>query len=120
MKPARNPYLRWLSVTLRAIHLSAVIALGAVVLGAPVEPLYVIAAVLASGVGMLAQDLWVKPHTLLEWSGAALMAKLLVVGWMGLMPSLQPVLFWVLVVWSVIFSHAPASFRHSRWWGGGR
>jgi hypothetical protein len=113
----RTPFLRWLGVVLRGLHLITVVALGAAVLGAPMDVHAQSLGVLASGSAMMALDLWVKPHLLKEWSGAALIIKLGVVAWMAADAALRQPLFWALVLWSAVFAHAPASFRHALWWG---
>jgi hypothetical protein len=110
-----SPFLRWFSVVLRGLHLAAVIALGAVVLGAPLAPLPHAMAVLLSGLAMMGFDLYRKPQILLEWSGASQVIKLAAVAWMAADASLRLPLFWAVVIWSAIFAHAPASFRHARW-----
>jgi hypothetical protein len=109
------PALRWLSVVLRGLHLVAVIGFGAAMLGAPLSLHQQSIGVLLTGVAMLALDLWNKPRMLLEWSGVALVIKLGVVFVMMLNSEIQLPLFWVLVAWSAIFAHAPASFRHKTW-----
>lgn len=109
--------VRWLNVLLRALHLMAVIALGAVLLGAPLAGGRLALAVLASGAALMALDLGVRPARFWEWSSAAVLVKLLLVGWMALDEAPRLLLFWGLVAWSVVFAHAPASVRHRRWWG---
>lgn len=113
----RKPFARWLSVVLRGLHLVTVIALGAVLLGAPLDGHTQSLGVLASGAAMMALDLWMKPSLLKEWSGAALLIKLAALAWMAADAALRAPLFWALVIWSAIFAHAPASFRHAIWWG---
>ena len=121
--PLARPDLlrRWLSVLLRGLHLVAVIGLGAALLGAPVEPASGIArlaaAVAASGAAMFALDLWRKPRLLFEVAGVGVLAKLALVGWMTLDDAPRLALFWLIVVWSAWFSHAPATFRHRRLFG---
>jgi hypothetical protein len=112
-----NPTLRWLSVLLRGIHLATVIGLGAALLGAPLAVTSQAHGVLASGLAMLILDLAGKPRMLLEWSGTSLLLKLAVVAWMAFDIRYRLPLFWAIVIWSAIFAHAPASFRHRRWWG---
>lgn len=112
-----SPVLRWLSVVLRGLHLATVILLGAALLHAPLDTGHAAWGVLLSGAALMALDLWTKPHMLMEWSGGALLLKLGIVAWMAVDPHLRPPLFWLLVAWSAIFSHAPASFRHAPWWG---
>jgi hypothetical protein len=110
-----NPFLRWLNVGLRGVHLATVIGLGAAVLGAPLSLPHQALGVFFSGFAMFFLDLLGKPRLLLEWSGAAMVIKLAVVAWMALDADLRLPLFWAIVVWSAIFAHAPASFRHAQW-----
>jgi len=112
-----SPALRWLNVVLRGLHLAAVIGLGAAVLGAPLSVHQQSMGVLVTGLAMLSLDLWAKPRMLQEWSVAALVIKLAVVAWMAVDVELRLPLFWALVVWSAIFAHAPAAFRHAPWRG---
>lgn len=120
--PARPDLLRrWLSVLLRGLHLVTVIGLGAALLGAPAEHMGGIsrlaAAVAISGGAMFALDLWRKPRQLFEVAGVSVLAKLILVG--AMVPDGAPrlTLFWILVAWSALFSHAPATFRHARLFG---
>lgn len=109
---------RWLSVLLRGLHLVAVIGLGAALLGAPADNAggiaRLVAAVAASGAAMFALDLWRKPRQLFEVAGIGVLAKLLLVGGMMLDGAPRLTLFWLVVIWSALFSHAPATFRHAR------
>ena len=107
---------RWLSVVLRGVHLAAVIALGVDVLTVAAQPYvpHAGAIVLASGVAIWLLDLWQHPGHLVEGAGFALLVKFLLLGWMLAQPALREPLFWIIVVWSAIFSHAPASFRNAR------
>jgi hypothetical protein len=98
------------------LHLVAVIAFGAAALGAPISLQLQSMGVLLTGIAMLALELWTKPRMLLEWSGAAMVIKLCLVAVMALNTELRLPLFWGIVIWSSIFSHAPASFRHKVWW----
>lgn len=111
---------RWLSVLLRAAHLVAVIGFAAKFLsGNPHPPDWVIA-VLLTGVVLFAHDISAAPKRLFELAAASVLAKLALIAAMLLFPAWQTPLFWAVVVWSVIFAHAPASFRHARvrWPGG--
>lgn len=111
---------RWLGVFLRSLHLAAVILLGARLLGAPLPAgwpaIALPLAVLMTGGALLALDLWSHHDHFFEAAGASVAAKLLLVGWMTIDPGLQLPLFWSIVLWSAIFSHAPASVRHRRLW----
>ncbi len=112
---------RWLSVLLRGVHLVTVIGFGAALFGAPAEQLggvgRLAAAVTISGGAMFALDIWRKPRHLLEVAGLGVLVKLLLVGWMMFDGAPRLALFWIVVVWSALFSHAPASFRHARLFG---
>ena len=107
---------RWLSVVLRGVHLCTVIALGAGVLNAACQPYapHAGAAVLVSGVLVWLLDIWQRPAHLLEGAGLSMFAKLALLAWMLAAPALREPLFWTIVVWSAVFSHAPASFRNAR------
>ena len=105
---------RWLIVGLRALHLVAIIALGALLLGAPAAATWpadaVAAAVLGSGLAMLAMDLLAHRQHLRTVAGLTALLKLGLVAILAFVPELW--LFWTLVVLSAVVSHAPASFRH--------
>lgn len=121
LNPARVKHTglrRWASVGLRGLHLVTVIGLGAAVLGAPLSAGTQALAVLLSGLAMTAVDFWGDTRLFRDRSGQALLLKLLLVGVMAVSASLREPLFWLIVVWSAIFAHAPASFRHAPWWGG--
>ncbi|MBI4986608.1 MAG: hypothetical protein HZC24_15020 [Rhodocyclales bacterium] len=107
---------RWLSVFLRGAHLIAVIAFGAALLPAPAEVPsgHAGAAMLLTGLLMWLLDLWHKPYHLLEGAGLSMLAKLALVAWMVVSPDLRLPLFWLVVAWSAVFSHAPIGFRNAR------
>jgi hypothetical protein len=111
-----TPFWRWFGIGARAVHMAAVVLLGATVMGA--APRLSMTAtgtlLLASGVALLALETWKTPHHLRQFAGASMVAKLLVVVWMLLDPAYGEVGFWLIVLWSVVFAHAPASFRHRR------
>jgi len=114
--PAKAPRPgRWLNVGLRGLHQVAVVVLGAAVLGAPVAAGPSAIAVLATGLILFTMDLSTKPGLLGERAGMAVLLKLALVAWMALDASARPWLFWLVVAWSTVFAHAPASFRHGRW-----
>ena len=110
------PGRRWLSVFLRGAHLVAVIAFGASVLHAQpsAQPEHAGAAVLVSGVLVWLLDLWHRPSHLVEGAGLSMLLKLALLVGMLVAPGLREPLFWIVVVWSAVFSHAPASFRNAR------
>ena len=107
---------RWASVALRGAHLIAVISFSASVLHAipgDTAP-HSGAAVLVTGVLVWLLDLWHHPAHLVEGAGLSMLAKLALLAWMLASPELREPLFWVVVGWSAIFSHAPSSFRNAR------
>ena len=116
-RPARDfRGRRWLSVVLRSVHLASVIALGAALLnagGPPYAP-HAGAVVVASGVALWLLDLWSRPDHLVAGAGVSMLAKLALLAWLFAVPALGEPLFWLIVIWSAIFSHAPASFRNAR------
>lgn len=110
-----TPGKRWLGVVLRGLHLVAVILLGIGLFGqaTAAEVSRAAIAVLASGGALWALDMWTKPEHLRQMAGVSMFAKLAMVAAMALWPSLHAPLFWLIVVWSAVFSHAPASFRNA-------
>jgi hypothetical protein len=108
------PGRRWVIVALRALHLVAVIALGAQLLGAPAAAGWpaagVAAVVLGSGLAMLGLDLLAHRQHLRTVAGLTALVKLLLVAILAAVPEL--LLFWVVVVLSAVVSHAPATLRH--------
>lgn len=115
--PARElPGRRWLTVVLRTAHLVAVIWLGACLMTEPLAASLRLAhtAVTLTGVAMFGVDLWCHPGHLRERAGAAMIVKLALIAAMAAAPAHALTLFWVVVVWSAVISHAPASFRHAR------
>jgi hypothetical protein len=107
---------RWLGITFRAVHLGAVVLLGTALLGAaPRVPGAIVGGVLlATGIGLLALEVWKTPGLLSQFAGAGTILKLAFVLWMLLDAAHAEVAFWLVVLWSVVFAHAPASFRHRR------
>jgi hypothetical protein len=104
-----------LSVILRGVHLIAVIAFGAALLQTGTLPVEMLGrAVLVSGTLIWLLDLWHRPAHLVEGAGLSMLLKLVLVGAMVVLPALRIPLFWIIVAWSAIFSHAPASFRNAR------
>lgn len=110
-----HPVLRWLSVILRGLHLVTVITLGALLMGAPLSTHLPAMGALVTGIVLFAIDLRTKPQLMQQWSGVALVIKLCAVGLMAFSSELRAPLFWGVVIWSAIFAHAPASFRHAHW-----
>jgi len=108
---------RWLSVFLRGAHLIAVTAFSATVLNVVTDsqPGYAGIAVLMTGVLVWLLDIWHKPAHLIEGAGLSMLLKLVLLVLMLILPEQRVPLFWIVVGWSAVFSHAPASFRNARW-----
>lgn len=109
----RPGFTRWLGIALRTAHLVCVIVLGAGLIHGEATDLTV-AAVLGSGFALFALDTWHYPRHLLELSGLAVLVKLALIAIMALDDGLRQAMFWSVVVWSGVFSHAPAWLRHLR------
>jgi hypothetical protein len=107
---------RWLTVLLRGLHLVTVIALGAAAFGSPRFDQHTAGiAVLVTGLAIWSLDVWSKPQHLKQWAGLSMFIKLALVGLMLLVPTAYVPLFWLVVLWSALFSHAPASFRNAHY-----
>ena len=104
---------RWLGVLLRGLHLAAVIALGAAGMGAPLDGGRSALATLVTGAAMMALDLFGDPRHWRQASGVSMYVKLALVAWMAVDAGHRMTLFWVVVIGSAVFAHAPASFRHA-------
>lgn len=121
-KPPRRyvPGGRWLSVALRAAHLLAVVWLGAAVHGAPLDTPSIGLLVLITGVALFGLDLYSYPHHLREIAGQSVLVKLALVAAIVVVEPARLPLFWLVVLWSAIFSHAPGSVRHLKGFGASR
>jgi hypothetical protein len=103
---------RWLAVLLRSLHLASVVALGAQVMGAAINPHAAPALVMGTGLVMLVMDLRARRISLRELAGAAVLVKLALVAWMAMDAAHALWIFWLLVLGSAVTSHAPKHFRH--------
>lgn len=101
-------------MALRALHLLCVVGLGGAILGAPLEARPLGLAVFASGSLLFGLDLYTNPNHLREISGLSVLLKLLLVALIVASEPLRQPLFWLVVLWSAVFSHAPGSLRHRR------
>ncbi|WP_374495535.1 hypothetical protein [Zoogloea sp.] len=109
------PGRRWLVVALRAGHIAGVVGVGAGLLALPGGPAGdFVGLMVASGVAMAALDAWSNPVWLRELAGLSLLVKFALLGWFVADEGARLALFWAILVFSVIFAHAPASFRHRR------
>jgi hypothetical protein len=106
------PIERFAANVVRSVHLAAVVAVGAWVLGAQVPAALALWAVLGSGAVLLAMDLAAGRLHLAEAAGAVVALKLALLlaalwqpAWAG------PIFFGVLVL-SSLAAHAPKGWRH--------
>lgn len=106
------PGRRWLGVALRAAHLAGVVGVGAGLVGGATADSHFSMLLVLSGLGMAALDAWSNPRWLAEPAGLSLLVKFALLGWFFFDEARRPALFWTILVFSVIFAHAPASFRH--------
>ncbi len=111
------PGKRWLVNLLRAAHLVGVVGLGAGVVGEIPDARWHAFGVtaLVSGLSMLALDSWTRRSYFREYVGLAMAGKLLLLGALLAWPAQRAPLFWLILVFSVLFAHAPASLRHAVW-----
>jgi hypothetical protein len=116
--PGRDfPGKRWAVNLLRAVHLIGVVGLGAGVLGELDAPRWFAFGLTASlsGLLILAIDGWSRPGYFGQYVGLAMVGKLILLAVLLVWPSQRAVLFWSILVFSVLFAHAPARLRHAVW-----
>jgi len=116
--PRRLDAERLAAVGVRTVHLAAVVALGAALLGAPLPGGPAAAVVLASGLLLLVMDLAAGRVRLGELAGAVVLLKLAAVAWIGLAAGAADAwalpTFWALLVLSSLSAHLPKGIRHWR------
>jgi hypothetical protein len=100
-------------VLLRAAHLAGVVGVGAGLLAAGGAAAGFVYLMVLSGVAMAMLDAWSRRRWLRELAGLSMLVKFALLGWFAA-DARRPLLFWLILVFSVIFAHAPASFRHRR------
>jgi len=105
---------RWLTVVMRSAHIAAVMLLGAALHGAPLSiPVPILAALTAgSGAVMFGLDLYSRRDHWREIAGIGVMIKILLIGSLSFSHGLELIVFWTVLLWSAVLSHAPATFRH--------
>jgi hypothetical protein len=122
MKEARRyrdfPGKGWLINGLRALHMVGVVGIGASLvarLPASAWDGYVLL-LAASGIAILLLDWWSNPAYLRQVNGISVVAKLALLGWFLLRPEHREPIFWTILLFSVLVSHAPGKLRHRLWW----
>lgn len=114
-KPRFFPGQRWVSISLRSLHLVGVAGMGAGLLTAgpqgASQQIYLILT-LATGVAMTVLYIWSDSHWLRQLCGQSVLVKLLLIALMPAWPAAAPVLFVLTILISGLISHAPAWVRH--------
>jgi hypothetical protein len=108
------PGRRWLTVSLRSLHLAGVVLGGAALFGDGAYGMAGAALMLVTGLAMFGIELWHNPDHRRQLAGVFVPVKLLLVLGMLLLPTWAGALFWLLLVSSAVVSHAPRLFRHWR------
>ena len=117
--PGQSPFAgrRWLSITLRSLHLVGVVLTAMAIFGNSPHQQAAFISTFVTGLGLFGIELWRSREHWKELAGAFVLLKLLLVLAMILMPSHAGSLFWILLISSSVISHAPKSFRHRRLFG---
>ena len=102
---------RWFHIGLRTLHVIGVFLLGYAILRGTSAATGAILT-LVSGLAMFALDLWSKPSHLFELAGLGVIGKLVLVSSIGLVSRWSIEIFWLVLIASMVLSHAPAAFRH--------
>ena len=108
------PWRRWLSITLRSLHLAGVVLAGAAILGNSTLSVAGVVLMLLTGFGLYGIELWHHPGFWREVAGVFIAVKLIVLLAMLLVSDIAGPLFWFLLISSSVVSHAPWAFRHRR------
>jgi hypothetical protein len=107
---------RWLSISLRSLHLVGVVLTAIAIFGSSPHHLAA-ASTFVTGAGLFGVELWRSRQHWRELAGVFVMLKLVLVLAMILMPGHAAGLFWFILISSSLVSHAPKSFRHRRLFG---
>ena len=105
---------RWLNIGLRSLHLVGTAGVGGGFLyQAPAAGwMPYLALTVASGLAMVALELWANGIWLLQLRGQAVVLKLVLMGLIGWWPAFGPHLLVAVVLISGVVSHAPARVRY--------
>jgi len=114
------PGQRWVTITLRTLHLIGVAGLGGgfLYLALGEEWRGYLSLTLASGLALSAVEAW--SHGVAAWlvqlCGLAVVLKVLLLGCMFWFPDVRLPLFVLVIIISSVISHAPARVRHFAIW----
>jgi len=111
------PYLRWLNISLRGLHLVGIAGLaGGFLFNLPESAwLGYWHLALATGVLLSALYLWTDAKWLLKLKGQAILAKLALLALAYYLPDGRAVVFVLIVLLSAFFAHAPDRVRSYAW-----
>lgn len=97
----------------RAAHIAGLAGVSAAVLGGGSgQDTFYFALLAMSGLSIAAIDGWSNPLHFRQVNGLAVIAKLLLVGLMLAWETARLPLFWFILAYSVLVSHAPGRIRH--------
>ena len=101
---------------LRALHLVGVVGLGAAVLGVrpDAETAVYVGVLMGAGVAIVALDRWANPDYFSQVNGLAVALKALLLAGVGMLAGFNALLFWAVLVGSVLIAHAPRGLRHRK------
>jgi hypothetical protein len=105
---------RWVNIALRTVHLLGVAGVGGALLGGVPQSAWLpyLYLTLATGLAMLALELWSSGIYVLQVRGQATLLKIALLAPLPAAPELAGAVVALTVVISGIFSHAPASVRY--------
>ena len=105
---------RWVNIGLRTAHLLGVAGVGGALLGGVAPPAWLpyLYLTVATGVSLMALELWTSGIYLLQVRGQATLVKVVLLAALPIAPGLEGAVVAIAIVISGIFSHAPASVRY--------
>ena len=105
---------RWIKICLRTLHLSSVVGVGGGILFEIDRSAWLgywwLA--LASGVLMMLIDILSNPIWLVQVRGVVMYVKFLLLILMGVYPSMDQQLLFIIIIISAVISHAPGKLRY--------
>ena len=110
----RTTFKRWTKIGLRTLHLLAVAGVGGGILFALDKDMWINYwwLAMASGVLMMLLDIISNPVWLLQIRGLVILAKLVLLAFLGSYPAWDSTLLIVIIIISGIISHAPGKLRY--------
>ncbi len=111
---SRATVKRWTKISLRTLHLLAVAGVGGGILFALDKDIWIIYwwLAMASGALMMLLDIISNPVWLVQIRGLVIMAKLVLLAFLGSYPAWDTTLLIVIIVVSGVISHAPGKLRY--------